>query len=239
MEHERNHRESLIKSRLRIIKPLTNVIIRPYKAKDEEAVKEICADTGFLGRPIEEIFIDRDLFSELMVEPYLAIEPETCIVSENTENSEIVGYLLGSTKKKFSMLKNLFLLRSGVKMLFNFLRKKYANHPRTGAMIKYFIVNGLREMPRTPGGAHLHISLRRSYQDTGLVLLMLKEFEDMLRKKGIDSYYAGVFSIDRRRSEELYRRVGFKIFDKLETDLFKPEIEEEVYHMCIRRKISL
>jgi hypothetical protein len=40
------------------------VQLRVYRSEDLAAVRRICADTGFLGEPIDPVFEDRELFAD-------------------------------------------------------------------------------------------------------------------------------------------------------------------------------
>src|SRR5579883_1462107 len=68
------------------------VRIRAYQKSDREAICRLCCDTGFLGRPVDSLFADRDLFAELFTRPYLDHEPEWGMVVE--ADGKVVGYLL-------------------------------------------------------------------------------------------------------------------------------------------------
>jgi hypothetical protein len=48
-----------------------NPLIRHYKPEDRQSIRDICAETGLWGEPIDSFFQDRALFSELIVDPYL------------------------------------------------------------------------------------------------------------------------------------------------------------------------
>ena len=52
--------------------------MRPYRADDLEAVRRICADTGFLGQPVDRLFEDRELFVDYLTRYYTHFEPEAC-----------------------------------------------------------------------------------------------------------------------------------------------------------------
>ena len=69
--------------------------VRPYDRGDRARVREICADTGFLGNPIDPLFQDRELFNDFLTSPYTDAEPECCFVLEN-DHGEIEGYLTAS-----------------------------------------------------------------------------------------------------------------------------------------------
>jgi hypothetical protein len=79
------------------VQPARPVKIRPYRQTDRQAIRQICCDTGFLGKPVDTIFQDRELFADLFAKPYLEHEPEWALVAE--AEHRVVGYLLGSAGK--------------------------------------------------------------------------------------------------------------------------------------------
>ena len=56
--------------------------VRSYRPEDRAAIRRICADTGFLGSPIDPVFEDRELFADFLTAPYTDAEPENCFVLE-------------------------------------------------------------------------------------------------------------------------------------------------------------
>ena len=69
------------------------VRVRPFHVQDREAVRQICADTGFLGQPIDPVFEDRELFADYLTGYYLRFEPESTLVCE--VDGRVMGYLMG------------------------------------------------------------------------------------------------------------------------------------------------
>src|SRR5215469_6136509 len=67
--------------------------VRPYRPEDRASVRQICADTGFLGRPIDPVFEDRELFADYLTNYYTQIEPDAALVCE--VDGVVKGYLLG------------------------------------------------------------------------------------------------------------------------------------------------
>jgi hypothetical protein len=76
------------------ISPSPGVVIRPYRQEDRARVRELCCETGFLGRDIKPVFEDRDLFADYLTRYYTDVEPESSFVLEH--HGLIKGYLLGS-----------------------------------------------------------------------------------------------------------------------------------------------
>ena len=56
-------------------------------------MRRICADTGFLGQPIDPIFEDRELFADYVTGYYTRFEPDAMLVCEL--RGEVKGYLMG------------------------------------------------------------------------------------------------------------------------------------------------
>src|ERR1700723_3391157 len=69
-------------------------VIRPYCPEDRSAVRAICADTGFLGEPIDPVFEDRELFADYLTAYYTDAEPESTFVC--LLDGEVKGYIMGS-----------------------------------------------------------------------------------------------------------------------------------------------
>ena len=72
----------------------SGITVRQYEARDREVVRRLCCETGFLGKAIDPVFEDRELFADYLTAYYTDIEPESAFVLE--QNGIVKGYLLGS-----------------------------------------------------------------------------------------------------------------------------------------------
>ena len=72
------------------------VLIRNYEPRDREAVRRLCCETGFLGKSIDPVFEDRELFADYLTSYYTDCEPESSLVIEM--DGVVKGYLLGSRR---------------------------------------------------------------------------------------------------------------------------------------------
>ncbi len=124
------------------------VRIRPYRKSDRVEICRLCCETGFLGKPVDPMFQDRELFADLFTRPYLDYEPEWTFVAE--ADRQVVGYLLGSVRRDFELV----LLRSGLrttaKMLLRLASGRYARHARSRRFIRWLLTAGFREQPKHP-----------------------------------------------------------------------------------------
>src|SRR6478736_6510640 len=68
--------------------------VRKYRPSDRESVRALCCDTGFLGKPIDPVFEDRELFADFLTDYYLKHEPDSAFVV--LAGCTVKGYLLGS-----------------------------------------------------------------------------------------------------------------------------------------------
>lgn len=212
------------------------VRIRHYRKADREAFCRLCCETGFLGSPVDPLFLDRELFADLFTRPYLDYEPEWVFVAEI--QGEVVGYLLGSVCKHF----NLVLLRSGlrtaVKMLLRLARGRYAQHPRSRQFIRWLLTAGMWEQPKHPqNAAHLHIQIDKRYRGRGIGRLLWEQYEKELRAVGMTQCYGAFFSYPQRRPEVAYSHYGFTVFDRRRTTMFQPEILEPVEVVCVCKRL--
>ena len=211
------------------------VRIRRYNETDRPAIRRLCCDTGFLGTPIDAVFLDRDLFADLFTAAYLEHEPDWALVAE--AEGRVVGYLLGSVSAHFDLV----LMRKGfsivAKMLCRLLAGRYARHPRSKRFVRWLLTAGYQEQPRHPAhSAHLHLDLQREYRGRGIGRQLWDHYCERLLAVGIKQCYGAFFSHPLRRPEAVYARYGFRVYDRKPTTLFQPEVDGlEV--VCVHREL--
>jgi len=216
---------------------LDRVIVRKYRDSDREEVRRICCDTGFLGRPIDPIYLDRELFADLFTNPYLDYEPEWTLVVES--EGRVAGYLMGSVSPQF--YRNLMVsgLQTVCKMLRRLITGAYSNHPRSEQFVRWVLVRGLKEQPRHPDKAgHLHMNLERPLRWGEVARRLLTRYEAMLQEAAVDHYYAKFFSCPQRNPERMYHRLRFEIYDRVPSTIFQPEIPGNFYIVCAHKKLN-
>ena len=211
--------------------------IRSYRPEDRPAIRQLCCDTGFLGNPVDALFLDRELFADLFTNAYLRHEPEWALVAE--VDGHVVGYLLGAVSRHFDWM----LMRSGMeaatKMLFRLATGRYARHPRSERFVRWLFTAGFREQPRHPAGsAHLHWDIDRGYRGRGICKRLWGIYEERLRRAGVSGCYGAFFSYPKRRPESVYARYGFKVFDRKRTTLFEPFTPDPVEVVCVHKGLQ-
>src|SRR3977135_1971341 len=80
--------------------------VRKFELRDRGVIRFLCCQTGFLGKPIDPVFQDRELFADYLTSYYTDVEPESCFVLE--QNGRVVGYLLGSRRPSRQQIHSFF-----------------------------------------------------------------------------------------------------------------------------------
>jgi hypothetical protein len=215
----------------------SKIRLRRYRESDRDEVRRICCETGFLGQPIDAIYRDRELFADLFTNVYLDHEPEWSLVAES--EGRVVGYLLGSVTSHFSRALMVSGFQTSCKMLRRLLSGKYSHHPRSEQFVRWVLTKGLMEQPKHPEeAAHLHMNLERPLRSGAVALGLLLAYEDRLLSAGIDHYYAKFFSCPQRNPERMYDRLGFRVYDRMSSTIFQPEIDNAIYIVCSHKRLN-
>jgi len=212
--------------------------IRKYDSLrgDQREVEAICCDAAFLGSPIDPIFFDRSWFANAMVTPYLLWEPEHTWVAE--DDGHVVGYLTASLSGTFGYVRAYMLAtRILAELIPRYVAGKYDSHARSKRFAEFIITKALSQIPKHPQDtAHFHFNVSASHRHRGIGHQLLSAFEDTLKAKGENRYYAEVMSSATKRPEHDFEALGYRIYDKVKTTIFEPEVTD-LYVLCVVRHI--
>jgi hypothetical protein len=200
--------------------------IRHYRPEDREAVRAICCDTGFLGKPIDPVFQDRGLFADYLTKYYTDREPESAVVLE--AEGVVQGYILGCRhprrQRAFDRWHNLVL---GVRGL---LRYPFHYNEATRRYVRWILSRGRREVPHTPAGmAHFHINLRPEFRTVRGTHDLIEFFLDYLHRSGEPAVYGQMVTFEKRRGERMFARYGFEVRDCVEVTKYRHLVDAPVY----------
>ena len=129
--------------------------VRKFQPADRARVRELCCETGFLGRPIDPVFEDRELFADYLTAYYTDREPQSAFVL--LVNGDIRGYLLGSRcpfrQQLYNFFNNIALFLRGI-----WRYRRYT--PASKKFVQWILRTAWREVPSAPRRtAHFHINL--------------------------------------------------------------------------------
>lgn len=202
--------------------------IRPYSPSDRQAVRDICCDTGFMGQPIDPVYIDRDAFADFFTRYYTDIEPENALVAE--DEGRVVGYMLGCLNYHSVNRRQLWLIisRTVPKILGRVLTFRY--NKASLKFLSWFLFKASGETPRSvPDAAHFHINMYTEYRTGFAGRRLIFPFVNRVAELGIKGVYGQMQVYEDRRSERVFERYGFKFIDRKQITKFKDFHDKPVW----------
>lgn len=213
-----------------------NFRVRPYQTEDRAAVRRICADTGFLGKPIDPVFEDRELFADFLTAPYTDAEPENCFVIEGPTGA-LKGFLTASCdarKRQGYLLRN-FPGWFG-RALWGVCR---TYRPATRHYLLWLLLRGRKETPAAPkDAAHFHINFLPEVKSVAAARSLIDAFLEAMAKKGVRCVYGQVVTQGGRRGERMFARYGFRVTDRRKVTKFRHHAEEEVFLCTVVKDLA-
>jgi GNAT superfamily N-acetyltransferase len=198
---------------------MEEVRVRPYRPSDREAVRRICADTGFLGQPIDPVFEDRELFADYLTGYYTRFEPDALLVCEL--GGEVRGYLMGCRRPLLKQTYQVFanLLVAG-RAVYRCYARPYNRASRD--FIRWVALNSWRELPAAPRNTpHFHMNVLPEARSVKGTRALIRTFLELLRAHGHRRVYGQMITYTTRRSESLFRRYGFEVIDRVEITKYR------------------
>jgi len=193
--------------------------IRPYRASDRAVVRAICADTGFLGRPIDPIFEDRELFADYLTSYYTDVEPESTFVCELA--GEVKGYVMGSRfPRRKAAYEARLVPRLALRGLWRYFTRPYNAASRK--YVRWILTQARKEVPFTPPDIpHFHFNIRPEARSVATTREMVDIFLHYLYEAGDQQVYGQVVTYDTRRGPRMFERYGFRVIDQREVTKYR------------------
>lgn len=214
-----------------------DVVVRPYRPEDRDAVRRVYADTAFFGELVEAYFDDRELFADLGVSAYTDHYPDYIFVADHA--GKVVGYILGSPAGPVSVRGH--TLRSLARILGRFATRRYRVGRRTLAYVSMVTWAGLHgeflEVHSAEYPANLHINLEAGCRGRGLGTALMCAYLDKLQSEGVP----GVHVVTTNRNQaalRLYRRAGFQLLQEKRTRMWQQHVDGEVRLMAFGLRLG-
>jgi len=201
--------------------------IRTYRATDRPVVRRICADTGFLGQPIDPVFEDRELFADYLTAYYLRFEPDTTLVCE--VDGEVMGYLMGCRRPiVHQMYQALGNFSVAARAIYRCQRRPYGGASRQ--FMRWVVFNAWREVPAAPSFVpHFHINLLPAARSMRNTRRLIQSFLELLHRNGHKRVYGQMVTYETRRNDELFERYGFRVTHRAEITKYRRTYHERVF----------
>jgi hypothetical protein len=227
--------------------------------QDIGEIKRLCSDRSYLGKDIAEVFSYRDLWADLIIDPYMDLSPDLVWVAQASETGELLGYLTGAVREDFYPLQSKFVAeyvdRLSTKGLLNFFQNPMQfwgsaanvlaglNH-RTIEFLKYLKTRAEKEIPHRPTTPHFNVFAR--YDDQGIARALICTYLQELKQLGIPRFHITAIYIPGDRLRQELEKKGFRvrsleffrtkysIHDSVLTSIFDPY---EVMIGCFERAV--
>jgi ribosomal protein S18 acetylase RimI-like enzyme len=184
--------------------------LRPYEARDHDAVYEICVRTGAAGGDATHLLRDPALLGHVYAGPYLALAPGLAFVVEDDDG--VSGYILGAADTA--------AFEDGLERdWWPELRRRYPRYRTDGDAVFDDLLIALMHSPaRAPANlvakypSHLHIDLLPRSQGQGWGRRLIDTLVQRLRAAGSHGLHLGVATANTN-AQAFYRVVGFTELD--------------------------
>ncbi len=209
------------------------VVIRSYEARDREAVRGICCDTGYLGRAIDPVFEDRELFADYLTSYYTDQEPESSLVVER--DGVVRGYLLGS-RFPAKQARYDFWLASSLTARGLWRYRGYTKATR--AYVRWILLEARKEVPNAPKRMpHFHFNQMPDARNLATTTRLINVYFDYLRSAGETAVFGQVVTFADRRGAGAFERFGFEVVEKREVTKYRDVHAEPVYLTTIVKQL--
>lgn len=185
---------------------------RPFESADREAVRRICCETGFMGKPVDPLYSDRAAFADFFTGYYTDYEPQHCIVAESRDG-EVVGYILTAVEHRRHHRRQAWVLARNLPAVFwRMISGRYSRSDFR--FLAWLLRKAGKETPNAPKkAAHFHINILPEWRgEAGRHLLV--SFLRSIPKWNIGLMYGQMQVYSSRRSERLFEKFGFHLYDK-------------------------
>lgn len=212
----------------------SDAIIRPYEPRDREAVRWLCCQTGYLGKPIDPVFEDRELFADYLTSYYTDIEPESCFVMEI--EGEVKGYLLGSRRP---FRQQIFSFFENFRLFFLGMSRYPRYNPATREFIGWILKNSWKEVPAAPRRtAHFHFNVLPEAQSFARTHKLMNAYFDYLRTRGEKAVFGQMVTFESRRGAKVLERFGFQVLERREITKWRDKHPEPVYLTTVIKQLT-
>jgi hypothetical protein len=211
------------------------VIVRNLRPEDREQIRAICCNTGFLGKPIDPVFEDRELFADFLTAYYTDDEPESAFVLDRSGRVE--GYVLGSRFPKRQKDSERRAMPGRLAKVFWRFCFRYGKASRR--YVLWLLTRGWREVPMTPPDMpHFHINLLPGSKNVGKTRELIDYFLNYLREAGETSVYGQVVAFEEKRGARMFARYGFKVVDTMEVTKYRSFVDHPVFLFTVIKDLA-
>ncbi|MGE5307741.1 MAG: hypothetical protein ACM3OC_01495 [Deltaproteobacteria bacterium] len=214
---------------------MNDIVVRPYRQQDRQAVRQIAWETAYLGRPGEAFFSDKELLQDFLTAYFTDCEPQSSFVAER-KGDGVVGYLLGALdERKVGEI-------GGRKLLPRFLGRFLLRDifvPKNlmflGCMMRSCFRGEFRgEDFRDEYPAILHINLREGARGKGAGSRLIETYLGKLRQERIKGVHLATMTPG---GTVFFEKQGFSLLSRHERTYFQCVTPEKIMVSIFGKKL--
>ncbi len=194
---------------------MSEIIIRPYEAKDRDAVCRLAWETADQGRPLLPAAYDREIVVDILTRYYIERAPHSLLVAES--GAEVVGYLSGcpDTRDYEHFMRPRVIPSVVMRGIGKGLLWQKATWKIFWAAVATWRRGGFRikELLKTYP-AHLHVNVCETFRGEKAGRRLVEEFLARLNVAGIKGVHAMVRE-DNPNGRAFFEQMGFEIKARL------------------------
>jgi hypothetical protein len=210
------------------------ITIRPYRASDRDAVRHLCCETGFLGKPIDPVFADRGLFADFLTGYYTDWEPESSFVLEL--DGDVKGYLLGSRRPFFNQCYSVY---QNMCLFFRCMWRYRRYNAASRRFVHWVLTQGWREVPAAPARTpHFHINLLPEARNVASTRALMDGYLQYLHERGEKQVYGQMVTFESRRGAKMFERYGFRVINRAEISKYRALYPEPVFLCTVIKNLD-
>lgn len=184
-------------------------IIRQYRKRDRQYIRDIAWDTAFIGEPASAFFSDKEILADFLTRYFTDYEPESCFVAE--ANGRVIGYLIGT--KDTALLNRIFQFKIIPRLLIKGIINRVFLKKKNLIFFSWCLLSLLKGEFRTPSfyksyPATLHINLKPGFRRMRIGSRLITVYLSYLAKKGIAGVSLATIS---EQGGQFFKAQGFNL----------------------------
>ena len=187
-----------------------DVVIRPYRTEDREAVREISWNTADQGRTVDLYFHDHKAVADILTQYYTDWEPQSLWVAEC--DRAVVGYLTGCMDTH--RCNRVMVRKIGPKAVAEAIGRGALWRAETWRLALAFartaLLGGAPKVDLKKYPAHLHINLREGFRGRGLGRQLIEHFRRQVQEQGLPGIHLVAWG-ENECGRRFFEVMGFRL----------------------------
>lgn len=213
------------------------VTVRPFQARDRDAVRRISYETADGGKPGDSISPDRDFIADLLTAYYTDFEPESAFVA--VAGGEVAGYLTGclDTRREIKVLFARVIPRAFARGFLAGALFRADTWRLVWSALKAALACGAsRGVDLALFPAHLHVNILEGFRGMKIGPRLMEAFERAAKAAGAPGIHLSVRE-DNAAARRFFEKSGYTLVGRQPTILVPRGAAPKLYSVIHAKKL--